>query len=209
MISDIQEKIWVVNSPGKAPMNFYKGRIMVMIHVFIKKNKKRPCSTALRRGGVYPAYPIWPQRSLLCTLEVSTPITSLVFISLPWSQRNRNTYAVFLIRLIFLNSLHCYHDRQCTLIPIFFTSGPLCFFLISYFSLGVFGPGLNILFSAKTLVSFTDHCLSGSSYGCAVSDEQAACSSHHHMHKYMTWVFSLTLRMGTRQLGSRMSKCLS
>lgn len=159
---------------------------MVMMHVFIKK-KNRPCSTAFRRGGVYPAYPIWPQRSLLCTLGVSTPITSLVFIPLPWSQRNRNTYAIFLIRLIFLNSFHCYHDRQCTLIPIFSLLVHCVFFLISYFSLGVFGPGLNILFSAKTLVSFTDNCLSGSSDGCAISDEQAACSSHHHMHKYLTF----------------------
>lgn len=134
---------------------------------------------------------------------------SLVFTSLPWSQRNRNKYAIFLIRLIFLNSFLCYHDWLCTLIPIFSLLVHCVFFLISYFSLGVFGPGLNILFSAKTLVSYTDHSLSGSSYDCAISDEQAACSSHLHIHKYPSWVFSLTLRMGTRQLGSVMSKCLS
>lgn len=110
--------------------------------MFLLKKKNRPYFTALRRGGVYSAYPVWPQRSLLCILRVSTPIMSLVFISLPWSQRTKNTYAIFLIRLIFLNSFHCHHDWLCTLIPIFSLlvhCGFFFFFLISYFSLGVFG----------------------------------------------------------------------
>lgn len=149
--------------------------------MYLKKNK--PYFTALGSGGVYLAYPVWPQRSLLYILRVPTPIMSLVFTSLPWSQRNRNKYALFdqayISEQLPLLSWLAVHSNTN-----FFTSGPLCFFfLISYFSLGVFGPGLNILFSPKTLVSYTDHSLSGSSYDCAISDEQAACSSHLHIHK--------------------------
>jgi len=61
--------------------------------MYLKKNK--PYFTALGSGGVYLAYPVWPQRSLLYILRVPTPIMSLVFTSLPWSQRNRNKYALF------------------------------------------------------------------------------------------------------------------
>ena len=171
--------------------------------------KNRPCFTALRRGGVYPAYPIWPQRSLLCTLGISTPITSLVFISLPWSQRNRNTYAIFLIRFIFLNSFHCYHDRKCTLIPIFSLLVHCVFF--SYF-----------IFQSGGLWSRAEHSLLSWNLGFL----------HRPQFKwfllwlcYFRWTssllfppphaeipdlgFFLTLRIGTRQLGSIMSKCLS
>lgn len=115
----------------------YKGRIMVMIHVFIKK-KNRPYFKALRRGGVYSVYPVWPQRSLLCILRVSTHIMSLVFIFLPWSKETEAHM------LSFWSGLYFWTASTATMIGCalhsntnFFTSGPLCSF--SSFHISVWG----------------------------------------------------------------------